>query len=65
MRSCFEASLHAQPSPKAVGREGELEIVPSARANMLAAYLLSLKTVYDYPRPSPGHCPEGKEAEKK
>ena len=61
-----EHPLLAQPSPKAVGHEGGLEIVPSARAELLAAYLLSLKTVYDYPEAKPVViAPEGKEGEKK
>jgi cytochrome c oxidase cbb3-type subunit II len=48
-----ESPAHAQPSPKAVGHEGDREIVPSPRAVVLAAYLLSLKTTYDYPEAKP------------
>lgn len=43
----------AQASPKAVARMGDREIVPSPRAVVLAAYLLSLKIVYDYPEAKP------------
>ena len=39
----------AQPSPKAVGRSGDREIVPTPRAEVLAAYLLSLNSPADYP----------------
>lgn len=47
---------HLEPAP---GRE----IVPTARAEALAAYLLSLNTVYDYPeaRPVPPPAKEGGE----
>jgi len=45
-----ERPAGAQPSPKAVARIGDREIVPSARAEVLAAYLLSLKTVYELSR---------------
>ena len=60
----------AQPSEKALTLTGRLEpaagcdIVPSARAEALAAYLVSLKTTYDYPEavpvapPKPEGAPE-------
>ncbi|HWA08424.1 MAG TPA: cbb3-type cytochrome c oxidase subunit II [Opitutaceae bacterium] len=44
-----ERPLHAEPSPKAVAVVDGHEIVPSARAEVLAAYLLNLKTPADYP----------------
>lgn len=60
-----ENPANAQPSAKAVAREGDREIVPSARAEVLAAYLLSLKTVYDYPEAKPVVIAAEKEAEHK
>jgi len=46
----FEERLAmAEPSPKAVGRVGDREIVPTPRAEVLAAYLLSLNSPSDYP----------------
>jgi cytochrome c oxidase cbb3-type subunit 2 len=56
-----------QPSPKAIARDGAEEIVPSARAEVLAAYLLSLNNAYDYPEAKPFVPPaEGKkEGERK
>jgi cytochrome c oxidase cbb3-type subunit 2 len=60
-----ESPANAQPSPKAVGRAGDREIVPSARAELLAAYLLSLKTVYDYPEAKPVVIAAEKEGEHK
>jgi cytochrome c oxidase cbb3-type subunit 2 len=44
-----ERPVHAQPSPKAVAKVGDQEIVPTARAEVLAAYLLSLNSPADYP----------------
>lgn len=44
-----EHPAHAQPSPTAVARIGDREIVPTPRAEVLAAYLLSLTTPADYP----------------
>jgi cytochrome c oxidase cbb3-type subunit 2 len=60
-----EHPANAQPSPKAVGRVGDREIVPSARAEVLAAYLLSLKTVYDYPEAKPVVMADEKEGQHK
>ncbi len=42
-----------EPSSKVVARIGDREVVPSAQAEELAAYLLSLKTAYDYPEAKP------------
>jgi cytochrome c oxidase cbb3-type subunit 2 len=44
-----EHPAHAQHSPKAVARAGDREIVPTPRAEVLAAYLLSLSSPADYP----------------
>mgnify|MGYP001555337559 CR=1 FL=1 len=44
-----EHPAEAQPSPKAVDKVGGREIVPTPRAEVLAAYLLSLNTPADYP----------------
>ena len=44
-----ERPAHAQPSPKAVAKIGDREIVPTPRAEVLAAYLLSLSSPADYP----------------
>ena len=44
-----EAPLQAQPSPNAVATVDGRQVVPTARAQELAAYMLSLKMVGDYP----------------
>jgi cytochrome c oxidase cbb3-type subunit 2 len=44
-----ERAALAEPSPHAVARIGGHEIAPSPRAEVLAAYLLSLNTPADYP----------------
>ena len=48
-----ERPLDVQPSSKALTSVGGRELIPSAQAEELAAYLLSLKTVYDYPEAKP------------
>ena len=46
----FEERLaQSEPSPKAVAKVAGREIVPTPRAEVLAAYLLSLNTPADYP----------------
>jgi cytochrome c oxidase cbb3-type subunit 2 len=44
-----ESPAMAEPSPKAVANVGGREIVPTPRADVLVAYLLSLNTPADYP----------------
>jgi cytochrome c oxidase cbb3-type subunit 2 len=63
----FDESVpEAQASPRAVAQMGTGQIVPSERAQVLVAYLLSLKTVYDYPEAKPVViAPPKKEGESK
>lgn len=48
-----ERPENAQPSPLAVAHVDGREIVPSDRAEALAAYLLSLNTTYTFPEAQP------------
>lgn len=53
----------AQPTGKAVAVSNGVEIVPTERAESLAAYLLSLSTTYEYPEAKP-FTPKPKEEHK-
>lgn len=58
-----EPSAHALPLPASHAPRPGYEIVPTARAESLVAYLTSLKDTYAYPETNNVYKPVGEEAD--